>query len=522
MTAGTLQAAIRGLTVAGACAALVGLSATTDRAVTLGATRPGPAAARVALDTNALACPGPELAGVPGVADIATRPLAVADSAPATVSRAEGVRPAGGPRLDLGPLGDPEEGAGQEDAAQVGGAQRDGASSDAATGDVAWRARGDQALLATASGSRAPGLIAAQESAISDTASARVGIRGLIGAACADPSADAWLIAGGGDTGRQERLILVNPGANPAVVDLALHGRGGAIEAPAGRGVSVPAHGRTSVLLDGLARQESAPAVHVTSRAGLVVATLVDTWVEGVTSRGADATGPTAPAALRNVIPAVSGPGPARVRIVATSGKDTIAQVRLLTRTGRRPLPDGAGVQRVVGEASADVRLPELAKDVVAIEVTSDQPAIAAAMTTREDDDGTTDFAWMPAAPPLPTAGGTTLPVRGPSSPDTERTLCLVATGGRAEADVTLVAPDGSTETQRIAVKPDTSTTLTLGSATAVWVRRANGGGALRAAVLTTTDLPAGGSRRAPALTSRPLVPARFAARELPVRQDRP
>lgn len=509
MTAAGWPAALsRVLVVVGACGAVAAVASRSDHTVTIGATSAPAAAVRVAVDGNSLACPGPEFTGVAGVEDVDTRPLVVAGSAPEPVSRAARVQPAGAPRLDIAPLSPGED-----------ADPRDGARSDAVTGDIAWRARGDRALTITAGGVRAPGLAAAQEDLIDDPAAARAGIRGLIGVACGDPVADAWLLGGGGDTGRQERLILVNPGANAATVDIVVHGRRGPIDAPAGRGVSVPAHGRTALLLDALAPEEAAPAVHVMSRSGLVAATLVDSWVDGVTPRGVDATGPSAAPALRSVIPAVAGPGEAHVRIVAAGVSDTIAQVRLITRRGRQPLPDADGVQRLAAGTTADVRVTDLPEDVIAVEVTSDQPAVAAVALTRTGRAGRAELAWASAAPVLRGPAGTVLPARGTGETPATRTLSLVSTSARAEADVTLVGSDGTVETQRIAVPEDTATTFPLGGATAVWVAATGGSGALRAAVITSTD-PDGDAP--PAVSVRALSPARFAARELPVRQARP
>lgn len=533
MSRGTLPALTRALAVAGACAALAGVASMTDRTITLGGTSAGVSVSRVALESTMLTCPGPELTGVRGVEDIASRPIVVAGTAPAAVARAAGVRPAGRPLLDIAALG-ASDGAASDDAGKtgdgVGGGDpegdetddRPGARSGVATGDIAWRVRGGGALAVTAAGARAPGLTAAQETLIDDAAAVRMGVRGLVGAACADPVPDAWLLAGGGQTGRQERLILVNPGANPAVVDVAVHGRGGPIEASAGRGVSVPPRGRTAILLDALAPEESSPAVHLTSRSGLITATLAETWVDGVTPRGVDTTAPATSPSLRNVMPAVSGPGEARVRIVASSGADTIAQVRLITRAGRTPLPGDDGVQQLPAGASIDVRVPDLPADVVAVEVTSDQPAVAAVQVIRPGAKGSSDFAWSSAAPALRGPAGTPLPAHG-SGQDPDRVLALVSTGGRAEADVSVVDGDGAVEVQRIAVKENSSTTLDLGSATAVWVARAGGGGALRAAVLTTSGPGGDAAEQSTAGVSiRILAPARFSARDLPVRQALP
>ena len=52
-------------------------------------------------------------------------------------------------------------------------------------------------------------------------------LRGLATAACAAGGSDLWLLGGGADPGRQERLVLTNPGDNPVTADVTVHGAAG-------------------------------------------------------------------------------------------------------------------------------------------------------------------------------------------------------------------------------------------------------------------------------------------------------
>ena len=121
------------------------------------------------------------------------------------------------------------------------------------------------------------------------------------------PAAESWLIGGAEAPGRQERILLVNSGANPVTVDLDVFGRTGQIAAPAAQGITVPAQGRTTFLLDAVAGSEAAPLVRVRTRGGLVQALLNDSWLDGITPRGVENVGATAAPALRQVLPAVPG-----------------------------------------------------------------------------------------------------------------------------------------------------------------------------------------------------------------------
>lgn len=510
MSRPTLHAAARLLAVAGASAGLLAAGALTEKSATIGSRATTTEAARIALTESTLTCPGPELVGIEGVDDVATRPLVVADTAPAAVLAAQAISPTGtAPRgtagLSAAPLAAP-------------GSTADGRTSTATAGEIAWRVPDDatSAVAVTATGTRAPGLVAAQESLVTDAPAAELGVRGLMSLACTPATADAWLIAGGGGAGRQERLVLVNPGANPATAVVSVHGVSTSATSVTGHSVTIAPYGRSSVLLDGLAPDEDAPAVHVDTRSGLVSATLVDTWVDGVTPRGIDATGPAAPEGLRQLIPAVAGPDPARVRIVATGPDQALVQVRLVTRDGREPLPSGAGVVRVAGGATADVEIASLPSDVVGVEVVADAPVVAGAMLSRGVAGKTTDFAWVPALPAIRGAAGTAFRPLSDGDATATRTLSIVASGGRAEGDVTLVAADGSTIVQRVRLDADTSATVDVSTATAVWIAPVTGGGQLRAAVVTRLGSGADGR-----VTVRALTSARFTGRDLPVVQRR-
>ena len=46
--------------------------------------------------------------------------------------------------------------------------------------------------------------------------------------------------------------MLTNPGGNPVTVDVTLHGAEGAVQTAQGKGLVVPARGRTAFLLDSI------------------------------------------------------------------------------------------------------------------------------------------------------------------------------------------------------------------------------------------------------------------------------
>ena len=185
MSRPTLHAAVRLLAVAGASAGLLAAGALTEKSATIGSRATTTEAARIALAESTLTCPGPELVGIDGVDDVATRPLIVADTAPAAVLTAQAITPTGTAGLSAAPLAAPGSVAG-------------GRTSTATAGEIAWRVPDDAttAVAVTVTGTRAPGLVAAQESLVTDAPAAELGVRGLMSLACTPATADAWLIGG--------------------------------------------------------------------------------------------------------------------------------------------------------------------------------------------------------------------------------------------------------------------------------------------------------------------------------------
>ena len=242
---------VRTVLAAGAGAGLVYAAMQAPGAVALGSaanadtsTEGGTSTVRSAT----LVCPGPELKGLPGLDDL---PVDVTVSAAAAPVRA------------LTGLALPTQAGAFSLTALDGSAGR---AKTTARGLVASTAlRKPTPVMVRGQQSMAPGLAAAQSWLVADGDHRSLGM-----AACGQPSAEAWLAAGGGAAGRQERLVLTNPGDNSVTVDLTLHGAKGPVVSPNGKGVVVPSRGRTTVLLDSISGTEPSPVVHVVAQGGVV------------------------------------------------------------------------------------------------------------------------------------------------------------------------------------------------------------------------------------------------------------
>ncbi|CCH78399.1 putative secreted protein [Nostocoides japonicum T1-X7] len=430
-----------------------------------------------------LICPGRELTGIPGVRDVATPGRVTAAAPPAaTVTPLLG-RPPGAGTLHVGALS--------------AGASTGSAPSPSSV-SAGLPASGAVAVGATKG--LAPGLVATQEWSTTGTS-----LRGLVTASCLAPTDDAWLVGGAGAPGRQERLVLANPGANVVTADVALIGASGPVRSPNGTGVVVPAHGRTTILLDALSSTEKSPVAHVTTRGGLVYAALADTWLDGSVPAGADDVTPTAAPGRTVVIPAVALAGQGRLRVAVTGSHEAVVQVRTLSASGGAPLPKG-GVATVAGHSVAEFDLSGVPAGTYAVQVTSDEPVVAGAVVFRRSGSGVGDFAWSAAAEPVGVLAGTTFPATSGRPPS--RTLGLVSSGATATVAVTVVAKDGRASTRAVGIGEDSTASLALPSGVrAIWVHRTAGTGAVRGAVVST--VPASGS---PLISVVGLAPAPLTA----------
>lgn len=339
---------------------------------------------------------------------------------------------------------------------------------------------------------RAPGVVAGQSFvAEGDRAT------GLAALPCSVPTADAWLVSGGAEQGRQERLVLTNPGGNAVSVRIE------ALGAEGEESVVVPPREKTVVLLDAIGGTDTPQAVHVTSSGGLVVPTIVDHHLDGLTPAGVETSVPTVRPSTRQVIPAVVD-GDAHGMVIGVPGQsDAVVQVRSLSEDGSH----SATVETLPAGRAVDIDLPDV-PGVHSWLVESDEPVVAAAHLTRKGADGTRDMAWSVATRPVGTLGGAALPT-GPGE-EVSRRVAIAADEDPAEAEV-LTRRDGRVSTEEVSIEAGHSVTVDIGAAEAVWVRPTSG--SVHAAGL----LIGGRDAQAPQAASLPIRSVRVAVRDLEV-----
>lgn len=440
--------------------------------------------------STVLVCPGPEQQGLsePAVAEQVQQVTVTARSSPLAALPAEVA-------AQLGPRA--AGASGELMVVPTGVTPAAGVSSRGSDAEVVLE--GAQGALVRARGPLAAGVAATQVHL-----SLQEQKRGLEVTPCLPPAQESWLLAGGGQAGRLERLVLLNPGTDPVTATITVLDRDRAVDPLEGADVVVPGGGRMVRLIDSGAERGSAPAVRVSTADGPIAAFLADRWLQGSTDRGLELTTPTAPPATRQVIPgvmrAVGSDTPTRVRVAVPGAEQAVVQIRALTRQG--PVRLQQDVTLVPGGRTQDIEVSDLPPGLHGLEVSSDVDVVVAASAQTEPGAAGAGLAWSPATPPLHGLAG--LVLDEPSPEQTDRVLQLAAVQPAA-AEVVVVDDDGSVRRRRIELTgQETSEVEFAQSSRDVWVRPLDG--QVHAAVVWELTDPGGDLLAVAPLPGLPLL----------------
>ncbi len=238
-------------------------------------------------------------------------------------------------------------------------------------------------------------------------------IYGLAASACQRPSSDIWLNGGDTTTGHEALLILKNPTAVDATVDLEIFTAGGAIDAAGLNGISVVAGKETVLPLSGLVPRSAGFVTHVTAKGGAVAAWIQQRNVNGLTPIGVDYIAPSAPAAKESVVPGIFIRGVKLAQKLAAGNEayaDLVTTVRFFNPTNETATVTaqimGADVktfgtviqQDIKPGTMVDVPLTDLADGNYVALVNSNVELLTAVRLPRVVANGTPDFTWLASA----------------------------------------------------------------------------------------------------------------------------
>jgi hypothetical protein len=323
---------------------------------------------------------------------------------------------------------------------------------------------------------------------------------GFAAAACTEPTGSAWLVGGATTVGRAAVLMLANPTAVAATVDLTIYGETGLIAAPGLSGIEVPPGTQRALSLAGYAPGLAAPVVHVEARGGRVVATVQHSVVRGLAASGVEIVGATPPPARHLTIPGVRVLDSVGVnRALALADWEDVAPVLRVLVPGDEPAAlrisvvpidpehEGASFELEVdagrvtevpldaGETSTGHGLED---GIYTVTVESDVPVVAAARVSTAVDSGVdpapdavidapaSDLAWFVPAEPL---GGDALVAVAPGHD------AFLSAVNPTDAEVTLELSSGDGEPRELVIPAGGSAAIRMASGDPVEVRGAEG-----------------------------------------------
>lgn len=295
---------------------------------------------------------------------------------------------------------------GEPDVASSAEAETQLDASALAAPDDATEAEGPMMLTLPAGESDTLPLIGASQS---QTAGQET-LSGFAAAGCGDTGSEAWLVGGSTDVGRTSLIVLNNPSAVEALVDIEVSGEDGVIDAPNGQDIRVAARSQKVVSLAGIAPNTPLPVVHVTSEGGDIQAWLQQSAIRGLVPSGVEMVGggsvPSTELSIPGMTvyenqPKVTGDGyddrRPSVRVLALGDEPAHVELTVLD-------DDGAAVATVPVDVKAgavtEFPLSDVPEGRYSLQLSATAPIVAAARTSTELDESA-DFAWFAAAPDL-------------------------------------------------------------------------------------------------------------------------
>lgn len=253
---------------------------------------------------------------------------------------------------------------------------------------------------------------------------------GLAGAQCQKPDHEQWIIGGDTTVGREAVLVLANPSAVSANLDIQIFNQAGAVESTGLNGFSVSAGKTQLVQLSSIVPRTKTFAIHITGRGGAVAAWVQQKTVRGLSAAGVDFISPNPEFSKTQFVPGVliRGSKTAKKLIGKNSDySDLIPSIRVFVPgeksakvtiqvLGSNAKSFGTVIQQdVVAGRVADVPISGLADgDYVAI--VSANVEIAASMNISRVVAGNnppSDFALLTAAEPAANERAIRVPTSG-------------------------------------------------------------------------------------------------------------
>lgn len=229
---------------------------------------------------------------------------------------------------------------------------------------------------------------------------------GLMAAPCTSPATEHWFVGVGASPSYRTELVLTNPDASQAEVDLRFYGRSGIVVVPGSPGLTIEGGSTRTVSLDTLTTVDGPLTVSVRASTGRVAAVALDRSSVDFEPTGADWQVPAVAPAPSVVIPGIPEGAGARTLVVANPGS-TRAQVMVsVLGVDGAFAPTGAEALDVPPESTAEVSVAEgLAGAAAGIQLSSDQPVTGSVISSALGEDALPDMAVQSATPAIVRTG---------------------------------------------------------------------------------------------------------------------
>ena len=249
--------------------------------------------------------------------------------------------------------------------------------------------------VVTATGELAPGVAAEVSTTARD-----VRTSGLAGQACVVPARDWWFVAGSGQVGQRATLVLGNPAASPAVVDVTIWTESGVLPGAGTNDLGIPAGDTRAVSLDAVAAGAQRIGVSVTATVGQVGAAVGLREVDGADPVGLSWVAASQPPTRVSYVPGVPASGDRTLRLLNPGEDDALVALRALGEQGTFT-PLGLEAVDVPAGQVVDVDLSPVGEEAFALEVSASVPVVSSVLVRQSPADALADFAVLSSATTL-------------------------------------------------------------------------------------------------------------------------
>lgn len=278
-------------------------------------------------------------------------------------------------------------------------------------------------------------------------------LSGFTATQCVEPSNETWIVAGTTTLGSVSIVTLTNPGDVAATVFINVFDAEGPVDSLQTAGVVVPPLAQRSVSINGYAPDRASLAVQLLSRGAKVVATMQETFVEGLKPAGVETIQGTALPARQLVIPGITVPPKAGAEDV--HGHSSGHTLRVLAPGDQGGVITATGVDAEGGTVQlvteyllpgvvTEFALETLTEEYSSVVIDAEIPVVASVTGFASSEAGE-DIAWFTAAPEI----AREIPIAIPEGPNPEVT---VYNPGSESVTIELIEATGSVEGGNLSV----------------------------------------------------------------------